>query len=118
MKIGKGTMIYKPVVMLDDKNHEIIIGEKCSIGQFSVIAPRKLVMMEGAEICPTVVLAGGGEITLGKYSTICFGVKLIPATYTTKGQYMNDNIPEKSEMIRGVLQLEKELISGLVQLFV
>jgi len=103
--VGTGTRIYDPVVILKE-NHEIEIGKNCSIGQFTFIGARKLVMKEGAEICPHVVLAGGGDITLGEYSTLCFGAKLIPATETTEGKYMNDICePDLRKIIRGSIML-------------
>jgi len=104
VKVGLGTRIYEPVVILK-VGHELIIGKNCSIGQFSFIAARKLVMEDGAEICPHAILGGGGDITLGKYSTVNFGAKLIPATFSTEGRYMNDNIPKKSRIIRGSITL-------------
>ena len=104
MKVGLGTKIYDPIVILK-VGHELVIGKNCSIGQFAFIAARKLVMEDGAEICPHAILGGGGDITLGKYSTVSYGTKLIPATFSTDGKYMNDNIPEKSKIIRGSITL-------------
>ena len=91
--------------MINNDNHSIIIGNNCRIGQFSIIAPRRLVMEDGAEVSNLVVLGGGGNIRLGKYSAIGAGAKLIPATFTTQGEYMNDVIPEKSELIRGSISI-------------
>ena len=105
LKVGKGTIIYKPVVLIDDDNHKIIIGNDCRIGQFSIISPRRLVMENGVEIANLVVLSGGGHIIIGKYSTISYGAKLIPATLTTRGEYMSDIISEKSEIIRGSIRI-------------
>jgi len=105
LKVGLGTKIYEPVVILDDEKHEVIIGKNCIIGQFAFIAARKLVMEDGVEICAHAILSGGGNITLGKYSTVTFGAKLIPSTFSTEGKYMNDNVPEKSKAIRGSITL-------------
>lgn len=104
MKVGKGTIIYKPVEIVETKNHHIVIGKNCRIGQFSFIAARNFIMNEGAEISPLVVIGGGGDVVLGKFSTINFGAKLIPATFSTKGQYMND-LHEKSKFIRGSITI-------------
>ncbi len=105
MKIGRGSIIYEPVVILDDEKHQVIIGENCHISQFAFIAARKFVMMDGAEVGTHAILGGGGDITLGKFSTINYGATLIPATFSTKGQYMNDRIPQKSKVIRGSITI-------------
>jgi len=99
-QIAKSAKIWEPVAIVE-AGHEIIIGEKCRIGQFVFIGCKKLVMEEGAEIGPLAVLGGGGNIHLGKYSTVNYGAKLIPGTFTTLGEYMNDAIPEKSHRIVG-----------------
>jgi len=99
-QIAKSAKIWEPVAIVE-ANHEIIIGEKCRIGQFVFIGCKKLVMEEGAEIGPLAVLGGGGNIHLGKYSTVNYGAKLIPGTFVTDGEYMNDAIPERSHHIVG-----------------
>jgi len=104
LKVGRGTKIYEPVAIVDE-DHEIVIGKNCCIGQFVFIAPKKLVMMEGVEIGPLAVLGGGGDIILGQYSTVNYGAKLIPGTFTTEGKYMNDAISEKSKVIRGSITI-------------
>ncbi len=109
MTIGEGTQIFEPVVFVHKE--DAIIGENCRIGQYCFIAPRKLTMEHGAEISPMVVLGGGGDIYMCKYSTINYGAKLIPATFTTKGEYMNDIImledESKVDIIRGSIRLEE-----------
>lgn len=110
MKIHKSAKIWQPTTILE-ANRTIDIGEYCRIGQYCFIAPRKLVMEEGAEISPLAVLGGGGDIYMCKYSTVDFGAKLIPATFTTKGFYMNDAMlhinEETVDIIRGSITLEE-----------
>lgn len=103
-QIDRTAKIWEPVAIVAT-NHEIIIGPKCRIGQFVFIACKKLVMEEGSEISPLSVLGGGGSIHMGKYSTIDYGAKLIPGTFTTEGQYMNDAIPEKTVVVNGSITL-------------
>lgn len=103
-KVGEGTMIYEPVTIVE-AGHLIIIGKNCRIGQYTFIGARRLEMQDGAEISPHVVIGGGGNVTLGKHSTVNYGAKLIPATFTTEGKYMSDTIQEKSKMIRGSITL-------------
>ena len=67
VKIDKSAKIWQPTTLLET-NRQITIGAKCRIGQHCFIAPRKLVMEEGAEISPTVVLGGGGDIYMCRYS--------------------------------------------------
>lgn len=91
-KPGEGTKIYYPTVILEGDGHEVHIGNNCSIGQFSFIAARKFIMEDNSEIGPSVIIGGGGDVTLMKSSTVTYGAKLIPATFTTEGKYMNDNV--------------------------
>lgn len=108
--IDKSAKIWQPTTLLTAERH-INIGAKCRIGQFCFIAPRKLIMEHGAEISPLAVLGGGGDIYMGKYSCVNYGAKLIPATFTTKGLYMNDAMAEedhsKVDVINGSITLEE-----------
>jgi acetyltransferase-like isoleucine patch superfamily enzyme len=69
-------------------------------------------MEEGAEIGPLAVLGGGGNIFLHKYSTINYGAKLIPGTFVTDGEYMNDAIPERSHQIVGSITIDEGAYIG------
>lgn len=110
VKIHKTARIWQPTTILEN-NREIDIGAHCRIGQYCFIAPRKLVMEHGAEISPQAVLGGGGDIHMGKYSCVNYGAKLIPATFTTRGVYMNDAMLEENpanvDVIRGSITLEE-----------
>lgn len=109
-KIHASAKIWQPTTILE-ANRKIDIGAHCRIGQFCFIAPRTLVMEEGAEISPLAVLGGGGDIYMCKYSVVDYGAKLIPATFTTEGEYMNDAIMQedasKVNIIRGSIKLEE-----------
>lgn len=115
MKIHKSAKIWQPTTILE-ANRTIDIGEYCRIGQYCFIAPRKLVMEEGAEISPLAVLGGGGDIYMCRYSTVDYGAKLIPATFSTDGLYMNDAMleidPAKVEVVRGSITLEEGAVIG------
>ena len=115
MKIDKTAKIWQPTTLLE-ANRDISIGPMCRIGQYCFIAPRKLAMERGAEISPLVVLGGGGDVYMCSYSTIDYGAKLIPATFTTKGLYMNDAMlreePEKVDTIRGSITLKEGAVVG------
>lgn len=110
VKIDKTAKIWQPTTILQE-NRNISIGRRCRIGQYCFIAPRTLVMEEGAEISPLAVLGGGGDIYMCRYSTVDYGAKLIPATFTTKGEYMNDAIyaedPSKVDIVSGSIRLEE-----------
>lgn len=110
VRIDKTAKIWEPTTIIQ-ANRDIEIGARCRIGQHCFIAPRKLVMEEGAEISPLAVLGGGGDIYMCKFSTVDYGAKLIPATFTTKGEYMNDAMsridPSKVDIIRGTITLEE-----------
>lgn len=65
-------------------------------------------MDEGAEISPNVSVGGGGDVYMRKFSTVDYGARLIPATFTTNGKYMNDAVSDKEvEIIRGSVTLEE-----------
>lgn len=112
MNIGRHTVIYQPVTILDDDKHLIDIGENCRIGQYTFIGARKLVMKEGAEICPCAVIAGGGDVILNEFSTVNFHCTLIPSTFTTEGEYMNDVASDRSVSVRGSIELGKGAYLG------
>lgn len=108
--IDKTAKIWQPTTILQhDRN--IDIGAKCRIGQHCFIAPKTLVMEHGAEISPLVVIGGGGNVYMCKYSTIDYGARLIPATFTTKGLYMNDAMleenPKNVDIINGSITLKE-----------
>jgi acetyltransferase-like isoleucine patch superfamily enzyme len=69
-------------------------------------------MKEGAEICPCVVIAGGGDVTLNEFSTLNFHCTLIPSTFTTDGEYMNDVAADKSAAIHGSIDIGKGAYIG------
>lgn len=107
-------MIYQPTVILEDEKHTVRIGNNCVIGQFSFIAARNFIMENGSEISPGCMIGGGGDVTLMESSTLAFGVKLIPATFTTKSKYMNDRIRETEsvDMLRGSIVIGKGAYIG------
>jgi galactoside O-acetyltransferase len=69
-------------------------------------------MKEGAEICPCVVIAGGGDVTLNEFSTVNFHCTLIPSTFTTDGEYMNDVAAEKSVAVHGSIEIGRGAYIG------
>lgn len=112
-KIDKTAKIWEPTTILKE-HRNIDIGARCRIGQYCFIAPKTLRMDEGAEISPLAVLGGGGDIYMCKFSTVDYGAKLIPATFTTNGEYMNDAMAEidesKVETVRGTIVLEEGVV--------
>lgn len=112
MNVGRGTVIYQPVTILDDAKHIVQIGNNCRIGQYTFIGARKFTMKEGAEICPCAVIGGGGDVILNEFSTVNFHCTLIPSTFTTDGEYMNDVVPGKSVSVRGSIELGKGTYLG------
>lgn len=103
-KVGDGTIIYEPVVIVE-AGHFISIGRNCRIGQFTFIGARNFVMDDEAEIGPQVTIAGGGDVHLGERSTINYGARLIPGTFSIQGVFMNDVVYQRehalTNMIRG-----------------
>jgi galactoside O-acetyltransferase len=112
IKIGSGAVLYQPVSIVDDDKHFIDIGKNCRIGQFTFVGARQFTMKEGAEICPCAVIAGGGDVTMKEFSTLNFHCTLIPSTFTTEGEYMNDVVVEKSTAVHGSIEIGKGAYIG------
>ncbi|HXX88293.1 MAG TPA: hypothetical protein VEH86_07620 [Candidatus Acidoferrum sp.] len=112
IKIGPGAIVYQPVSIVDDDQHSIDIGINCRVGQFTFIGARNLTMREGAEICPCAVIAGGGDVTMKEFSTLNFHCTLIPSTFTTDGEYMNDVAADKSNSVHGSIEIGKGAYIG------
>ena len=111
-KVGRGTKIYEPVIILKT-GREIIIGDKCSIGQFVFIAARKFTMEQGSEIAPGAIIGGGGNVTIGKFSTVDFGAKLIPASDRPDAKYMCSAASlEDRKIVRGSITLGEGVFIG------
>lgn len=112
MKVGVGAIIYQPVSILDDEKHRVNIGPNCRIGQFTFVGARNFTMEEGAEICPCVVIAGGGDVKLKEYSTVNFHCTLIPSSFMKEGEFMNDVMAEKSDAVHGSIVVGKGAYIG------
>lgn len=112
IKVGQGAIIYQPISIVDDAKHFVDIGENCRIGQFTFIGARNLIMKKGAEIGACVVIAGGGDVTMEEFSTVNFHSTLIPSTFTTDGQFMNDVAADKSVAVRGSIRIGKGAYIG------
>ncbi len=105
MKVGSGSQIFEKAKILQE-GREITIGNNCLIGDFAFIAARKLVMEDGSQVSPHAIIAGGGEVQLGKFSVVGFGAMLIPATDTPSAKYMCEAKPENErQIIRGSIKL-------------
>jgi acetyltransferase-like isoleucine patch superfamily enzyme len=111
IRFGKNTVVYQPTVILDSPKKEIVFGDNCSIGQFCFIGPNKLIAEDYVEICPYCSLHGGGDIYIGKGVGVGWGVRIVPATFTTTGQYHSDLVvaenPDACETIRGSVTIEE-----------
>jgi len=105
IKLGQGAIIYQPVSIVDDSRHIIDIGKNCRIGQFTFIGARNLTMKEGSEIGPCVVIAGGGNVTMREHSTVNYHCTIIPGTFITEGEYMNDVVYDKSVSVEGSIEI-------------
>lgn len=111
-KVDRTAKIYEPVAIVQ-ANHHIEIGKNCTIGQFTFIGARRLIMHECAEIGPQVTIGGGGDVTLEYGSVVNYGAKLIPGTFLPCGKYMNDRVDQKeTNAIWGSIIVEKGAVIG------
>jgi len=111
IKYGEGTVIYQPVVILDSPTKEISFGKNCSIGQFTFIGARKLIVEDNVEIAPYATIQGGGDVYIGRGVGVGWGVRIIPATTTKETRYSADTMiqegPDNVEIIRGSITIEE-----------
>ncbi len=109
MKIGDGSKIYETAKIVDSGSWgsaEIEIGKNCLICDFTFIGVKKLIMREGSQIGLYASIHGGGEVTLGKYSVVGYGVRLISGSDSTSAKYMCDAAqPSEREVLIGSITL-------------
>lgn len=111
-KVGTDTKIYDTARIVKT-NCQITIGNRCLIGDQAFIAPRVLVMEDGAQIAPHAIISGGGEAYLGENSVIGFGSILITATDTPEAEFMNEASDiERRLVVRGSITLGRGAYIG------
>ena len=108
--LKNGSIIYEPTQILHPK--DIVIGKNCTIGQFSIIGPKDLTLEDNVEIAPYSLIGGGGKVVMKYASVLSFGAQLFPASVTLKCKYMNDNLKDQINEIRGSITIEEGVHIG------
>lgn len=87
--------------------------EDAVIGDFVLVALHHLTMGEKSQINAHASLTGMGEVEIGKYVVVSYGVRLITGTDQRNSDYMCNGMPlEKRHVIRGKIVLEDNVFIG------
>jgi acetyltransferase-like isoleucine patch superfamily enzyme len=85
---------------------QLKLGEGAWIGDFVFVHLEQLMLGKGSQIAAFASLTGGGEVQVGEYTTIGYGVRIIAGTDSTEGRYMADKAPAaERNVIRGTIKI-------------
>ena len=83
------------------------------IGSGVFIALTNLHMKEGAQINAHSSITGMGDLAMGAYSTVGYGVRIITGTDTPRGKALNDYAPdEERHVITGIVTIGDRCLIG------
>lgn len=89
------------------------LGKDAWIGDFVFISLRQLTLGPGSQINAFASLTGGGTVTVGQYSVIGYGVRIITGTDTPEGRYMADRAPtDQRRIVRGTVRIGDNCFIG------
>ena len=104
-------MIYKTALITPET--AVQLGKDAWIGDFAFVNLRKLTLGRGSQVNPFASLTGGGEVKIGDYSVIGYGVRVIAGTDTPRGKYMADRAPEhERKIVRGTIEIGSNCFIG------
>ena len=107
---GKGSIYETAKITLQT---ELELAEDAWIGDFVFINLNKLTLGKGSQIGAFSSLTGGGNVQVGRYSTIGYGVRIIAGTDTPDGRYMADKAPLKQRhVVRGSIKIGDNCFIG------
>jgi acetyltransferase-like isoleucine patch superfamily enzyme len=85
---------------------QLKLGEGAWIGDFVFVHLEQLTLGKGSQVAAFASLTGGGEVHVGEYTTIGYGVRVIAGTDSTEGRYMADKAPVvERNVIRGTVKI-------------
>ena len=110
MNVGKG-FIYQTAKISPQTIVEL--AEDSWIGDFVFVHLSRLRLGRGSQVNPFTSLTGGGEVLVGDYSVIGYGVRVISGTDTPEAEYMADRAPESGRrVVRGTVKIGNNCFIG------
>ncbi len=107
---GKGS-IYETAKITPQTKLEL--AEDAWIGDFVFVNLEKLILGRGSQIGAFASLTGGGNVQVGQYTTIGYGVRVIAGTDTPEGRYMADRAPlSERRVVRGSIKIGDNCFVG------
>lgn len=110
MNVDKG-FIYQTAKISPQTRVEL--AEDSWIGDFVFVHLSRLKLGRGSQVNPFASLTGGGEVLVGDYSVIGYGVRVISGTDTPEAEYMADRAPESGRrVVRGTVKIGNNCFIG------
>jgi acetyltransferase-like isoleucine patch superfamily enzyme len=92
---------------------ELELAEGAWIGDFVFVNLEKLILGKGSQVGAFASLTGGGNVHVGQYTTIGYGVRVIAGTDTPEGRYMADKAPlNERRVVRGSVKIGDNCFIG------
>jgi acetyltransferase-like isoleucine patch superfamily enzyme len=96
--------VYKTAKITPETKLEM--AEDAWIGDFVFVHLEQLILGKGSQIGAFASLTGAGNVEIGDYTTIGYGVRVIAGTDSTEGRYMADQAPlAERNVIRGTIRI-------------
>ncbi len=109
--MGKPGSIYATAKITPQT--EVELSEDAWIGDFAFVNLAKLTLGKGSQVNTFASLTGGGEVKIGDYSVIGYGVRVITGTDTPEGKYMADRAPShERSVVRGAVEIGNNCFIG------
>jgi acetyltransferase-like isoleucine patch superfamily enzyme len=103
--------VYRTAKITSDTTVELT--DNSWIGDFVFVNLRKLTLGKGSQVNAFASLTGGGEVHIGDYSVIGYGVRIISGTDTPEGKYMADRAPPTDRrVVRGSVRIGDNCFIG------
>jgi acetyltransferase-like isoleucine patch superfamily enzyme len=110
MNVGKG-YVYQTAKITPQTRVEF--AENSWIGDFVFVHLSRLKLGRGSQVNPFASLTGGGEVLVGDYSVIGYGVRVISGTDTPEAEFMADRAPESGRrVVRGTVKIGNNCFVG------
>jgi acetyltransferase-like isoleucine patch superfamily enzyme len=110
MNVCKG-FVYETAKITPQTRVEL--AEDSWIGDFVFVHLSRLRLGRGSQVNPFASLTGGGEVLVGDYSVIGYGVRIISGTDTPEAEYMADRAPESGRrVVCGTVKLGNNCFIG------
>lgn len=97
--VGLGSIVYPTAKITSAQT--LTLGRNVTIGDFTFVnSGKKTSIKDGSQINVHAVIAGGGELVIGKHVTISYGALILTGTDTPEGRFMVDSLPDEYRVIK------------------